>query len=243
MPEQLPRQLQWEGCWNVRDLGGLATEDGSTTRLGAVVRADDISQLTPAGWDSLVAYGVRRIVDLRHEDPPYEAPVEVVRAPLVEDGTFAAIDELLTGVDDPIEWRTRNYRYFLEHHADAFARAVSYVAAVEDGAVVVHCAGGVDRTGLAAALLLRIAGVGAAAVTVDYVESEANWAPMIGEWIDAAQSPEEAKKRRILSVMPPATMRDTLLWLDEERGGAREYLTGAGVAEDDLDRVRRRLRG
>jgi protein-tyrosine phosphatase len=240
--EPTNRRLRWDGCWNVRDLGGLPV-DGGATRLGAIVRADDISQLSPAGWDSLVAYGVRRIVDLRHEDPPYQAPVEVVRVPLVEDGAFAEIDELLAGVDDPVEWRRRNYRWFLEHRLEAFGRAVTAVAAGSDGVVVVHCAGGVDRTGLVVALLLRIAGVAVEAVTADYVESEANWAPLVGEWIDGAHSTDERTKRRFLSIMPPAAMRDTLRWLDRERGGVREYLVEAGVARNDLDRVRQRLRG
>jgi hypothetical protein len=35
------RALRWEGCCNIRDLGGLPTEDGSETRFGVVVRADD----------------------------------------------------------------------------------------------------------------------------------------------------------------------------------------------------------
>jgi len=37
--------LVWEGCLNVRDLGGLPTEDGRRTKSGAVVRADNIRKL------------------------------------------------------------------------------------------------------------------------------------------------------------------------------------------------------
>ena len=37
----MSRVLTWDGCLNVRDLGGLPTEDGGTTRFGAVVRGDN----------------------------------------------------------------------------------------------------------------------------------------------------------------------------------------------------------
>ncbi|MGH3001772.1 MAG: tyrosine-protein phosphatase [Gaiellaceae bacterium] len=57
--------LVWEGCLNVRDLGGAPTEDGRRTRLGAVVRSDDVCGLTADGRRSLIAHGVVRIVDLR----------------------------------------------------------------------------------------------------------------------------------------------------------------------------------
>src|SRR5690242_8402911 len=59
------RVLCWEGCCNVRDLGGLATEDGGETAFGVIVRADSLEQLTAAGWSALQAYGVTLIVDLR----------------------------------------------------------------------------------------------------------------------------------------------------------------------------------
>ena len=70
----MTRTLRWDGCCNIRDLGGLPTEDGRETRFRVVVRADDLALLSPSGWDALLAYGVNRIVDLRHEHPPYEAP-------------------------------------------------------------------------------------------------------------------------------------------------------------------------
>ena len=47
---QGPRDLDWEGCFNVRDLGGLRTRDGRTTRFGRIVRADALDGLTEAGW-------------------------------------------------------------------------------------------------------------------------------------------------------------------------------------------------
>ncbi len=59
------RELVWDGCVNVRDLGGLPTEDGRVTRFGAVVRADNVRRLSDAGWEALAGYGIRRIIDLR----------------------------------------------------------------------------------------------------------------------------------------------------------------------------------
>lgn len=237
------RTLRWEGCCNIRDLGGLPLEDGGETRFGVVVRADDMSLLSPEGWRAVAEYGVRRIVDLRHEHEPYEPSVELVRVPLLDDDSIIEVERLLLGVDDPCEWRRRNYLFFLDRFAGRFGRAVSAVAEPADGPVLVHCAGGVDRTGLIAALILRVAGVGVDAVAADYAQSEASWAPSVEEWIAAAPDEEERRKRRILSVMPAQAMYDVVVEMDREHGSAREYLLGAGVDAADLDRVRARLRG
>ena len=82
------RHLDWDGLFNVRDLGGHQTVDGRRTRRGAVVRAENPAALTPAGWRALRDHGVRTIVDLRDpvETPdPLEHPdgVELVRAPVL----------------------------------------------------------------------------------------------------------------------------------------------------------------
>jgi hypothetical protein len=49
------RELAWEGCLNVRDLGGHRMRDGRQTGYGAVVRADSVRQLTDPGWEALLA--------------------------------------------------------------------------------------------------------------------------------------------------------------------------------------------
>ncbi len=43
------RQLSWDGCHNVRDLGGLPLAAGGETRYRAVVRADSLGRLSEAG--------------------------------------------------------------------------------------------------------------------------------------------------------------------------------------------------
>jgi len=83
------RELAWEGCLNVRDLGGLPTQDGAETRYGRVVRADSVRQLSEAGWKAVADYGVRTVVDLRgdyelRDDPPAELPLDVVHVPFME---------------------------------------------------------------------------------------------------------------------------------------------------------------
>ena len=80
------RRLDWEGCHNVRDLGGLRTADGRELRRGAVVRGDAPDRLTAAGWDALRAHGIETIVDMRNEDErpggPAPAGVTIVHIPL-----------------------------------------------------------------------------------------------------------------------------------------------------------------
>ena len=235
------RTISWDGCVNVRDLGGLPTEDGGATRFRVVVRADDVSALSPDGWNALVEYGVRRIVDLRHEDAPYEAPVELVRVPLLDAAGIAEIDGLLLEVDDPSEWRCRQYLFFLERFQPSFAHAATAVAEA-NGTVLVHCAGGVDRTGLVAGLLLRLAGVDVDSIARDYAESEASWTARVEEWVGAAPDEVERRKRRLLSVMPAAAMRDALATLEEAQGSVRNYLVEGGAPASALDRIARRLR-
>ena len=49
------RELAWDGCVNVRDLGGLGQ-----VRPGSVVRMEAPGRLTEAGWAAAWAYGSAR---------------------------------------------------------------------------------------------------------------------------------------------------------------------------------------
>jgi protein-tyrosine phosphatase len=244
------RDLLWDGCVNVRDLGGHPTADGRETRFGAVVRADSVRGLSDTGWNALVDYGVRRIIDLRWhdelaEDEPRDLPVEVVHVPLFGERNEAAheVNALVEGIHDPAARRSTMYVEFLRRHPRNFARAVAAVGEAPEGTVVVHCAGGVDRTGLVSALLLSLAGVGPEHVAADYAVSEKNWAPRTDDWIDEAETEHEREFRRFMSRMPAEAMLHVLEALEREHGGAEAYLREGGAAPEHLESVRARLRG
>ena len=61
------RDLDWPGCVNVRDLGGLAAADGTVTVFRSIVRADNVRRLTARGWDEAREYGIRTVLDLRSD--------------------------------------------------------------------------------------------------------------------------------------------------------------------------------
>ena len=215
--------LTWEGCSNVRDLGGLPTADGGETAYGAVVRGDCPDRLTAAGWEALAAHGIRTIVDLRNEDelrPDLVRPVGVttVHVPLdgVEDTDFW--DEWGTG---PQFGTPLYYRPHLERFPERNAAVLQAIGRAEPGGVLVHCVGGQDRTGQIAMLLLALAGVPAEEIAADYRLS----GNREGEEFLASQGTSSAE-----------VILATLAELDVEG-----YLRAGGVSATDVTQIRQRL--
>ena len=242
--------LVWDGCVNVRDLGGLRTADGDVTRFNRIVRADNLDRLSEAGRRALVEHRVTRIVDLRFPEERLDeavrgAPVEIVHVSVLGDTRTAEWqaeqNAAMDAATDVTSYLVRSYGAFLELYRDRFAAAVRAVADAPDGAVVVHCMGGKDRTGLLAALLLRIAGVPSEAVAVDYALTEENLASSAAEWIAAAPDEAERRRRSLLQPAPAEAMLGVIEELEDRYGGVREYLHGAGVSVEELDRIRERL--
>ena len=148
------------GCFNVRDLGGLPAAGGRVTRRGAIVRADALDGLTAAGWRALAAHGVRTVVDLRggeeHRAAAAGRPADVatIRVPL---GRIGDPEVRRRWGDRPVFATPLYYRSFLDRFAGSTAAAIAAIAHARPGGVAFHCAGGRDRTGLIAILLLTLA--------------------------------------------------------------------------------------
>lgn len=170
------RDLDWDGCCNVRDLGGLPLDDGGSTRWGAIVRSDNPARLSAAGWRAVRSYGIRTVITLRtlgttDPDPdPNAVPegITVTRVDL-EDATDPefrrrCVDNGLWAT--PLEWV--EMLRFWPHRCAGAVRAVAHAKA---GGVVVSCGIGRDRTGLATFLLLAIAGVPCDVIAEDWLHS------------------------------------------------------------------------
>lgn len=234
-PTPAERHLTWEGCFNVRDLGGHRTADGRETRWGAIVRSDTPERLSERGWDELRAHGVGTIVDLRTPEElgtePRNAELATVHVPVidVEDEAFWA---RWRGLYDP----PRFYRESLEHWRDRFTSAVVAVARAHPGAVLVHCQAGRDRTGLVAALILSLVGVTADDIAADYALTADRLKPYYDREIELAADEDTKRRLRRENVSDAATMLGTLDGLD-----AHAYLLAGGATEADLAALRARL--
>jgi protein tyrosine/serine phosphatase len=243
------RSLAWDGCVNVRDLGGLPLEQGGTTRFGSVVRADNVRRLSPLGWRALQDFGVRRIVDLRFvRERVGEADVpegiELVAVSLFGDHDPEELerrDDILRRATDDVDAIDLFYTETLATGEAQVAEAMRAVAAAPEAPVVVHCFVGKDRTGIVSALLLRLAGVPPEAVAEDYALSGPVVGPLVDDWIAAAEDEHERAFRQRVSAAPAEALLRVLDRLDERWGGAEAYLRGAGVTPGEVERLRRRL--
>ncbi len=170
------RDLAWDGCSNVRDLGGLPTADGGLTRWGRIVRSDNPSRLSERGWEALHAYGVRTVVTLRtvgtddaEPDPAAVPPDVVVERVFLEDATDPEFRRRCIDTGwwaTPLEWPE-----MLRSWPQGCAAAVIAVARAPQGGVVISCGVGRDRTGLATFLLLALVGVPADLIAEDWAYS------------------------------------------------------------------------
>jgi protein tyrosine/serine phosphatase len=123
------------------------------------------------------------------------------------------------------------------------AAAVRAVANAPAGGIVIHCAGGKDRTGLLTAFLLHLAGVAEEDIASDYALSEERLRPRHEQWFAAADTEEELERLRRIAQTPAASMAGVFAELEHRYGGVESYLRGAGVTDEELDLVRMRLRG
>ncbi len=218
--------LQWSGCRNARDVGGLPTRDGGRVLTGALLRTDSLDRLDAQGVRAVRDVGPVLVLDLRwdHEraaaDHPLGSEPAYRAIPFIDPAAESQRDG---SVDGSLADR---YCRYLDRNGAQIAQLVGAIAAAPEGPVVVHCASGKDRTGLLVALLLRLVGVPEDVVCDDYARSE-----------ECLQLTGDDRFNRTR----PETMAAVLAYVDRRWGGPAGYLADAGVSEADLAAIRRRL--
>ena len=117
--------------------------------------ADSIRRLTDSGWQALLDYGIKTIIDLRTDqelqaDPPAEMPLEIQHISLFDEDplVFMKVESVAEDAPDAATATRDVYLIFLESFKHNVAAAIRAVAQAPEGGVVVHCMGGKDRTGL-----------------------------------------------------------------------------------------------
>jgi protein tyrosine/serine phosphatase len=134
------------------------------------------------------------------------------------------------------------YLRYLADREDSVLGALRLIAHT-DGATVVHCAAGKDRTGVVVALALAEAGVERAAIVDDYARS--------AERVQAALTRLAARHTYAADILndvdwerhtPRAVTMERLLdAVDEQHGGVGAWLRSRGWTEDDAAALRTKL--
>lgn len=230
---------------NFRDLGGTTAVDGRQLRLGKLARSGAFDDLSPEGADRLRDLGFTSVVDLRSAaeqeqhpsaliasglsalvPPPQSTPAEALRMIGAPGVRTEEVHQAMTGV----------YRSGAEDFAVPFRHMFEALLTRPQG-ILVHCAIGKDRTGMAVALLLAALRVDRAVILSDYLATNNARGDIVATM--AARFP----RRHHLSpeVVAPLLAADPLyihaFWdhLDREYGGELGYLSARlGVKPKDL---------
>ena len=191
---------------NIRDLGDTITLDGRRIKRRKLIRCGRLSELSAE--DAAVLLGtcrVRTIVDLRSKKESEERPdpqwgiVLYSCIPLLNEdqiglGAFAGLGQKKVSVLDalinitsepsytPQQYLKDIYRTFItaKQSQNATRRFFELLLSQKDGALLYHCNGGKDRTGIITAFLLTLLNVSWDTVAADYMETNT----AVGPWLE-----------------------------------------------------------
>jgi protein tyrosine/serine phosphatase len=259
------RWIELDGAVNARDVGGLRLADGSgTVASGRLLRADNLQGLSERDVERLVEdLGLRTVIDLRTdnelllEGPGPLTAVDTVtiehRSLYPETGGQTDLDAetvkpwkaLGAHPDDAGEMLTvRAYLGYLRHRPDSIVAAVRSIAAPEqDGAVLVHCAAGKDRTGVLVAFALEVAGAAREDIVADYLLTGERIEAIVGRLAASPTYADEMRGSKVSAHRPRVGAMDRVLeLLDERHGGVVGWLREHGMQDDDIAALQARLR-
>lgn len=241
------RFLAIDGCFNFRDLGGYRVADGRTVHWRTLYRSDSLHRISAAGSATFRELGIVTVVDLRI---PFEIEEGRWQPPPGWSGHWIHIP-LMT---EPPDWATADpaqletdtfaadhYLHIATVGATALREAIEALARPAALPAVFHCAAGKDRTGVLAALVLRLLGVRVEDIADDYALS----AVATARWERALRNGRPNDTELAWPYLPPTIRRSdsrTVLtfmrYLDRDYGSVEGFATHLGIAPSTVQRFR-----
>ena len=232
--------MRFTSSSNFRTVGG---QDGALRHL---YRSDHLGALNESDARQIQGLGITRVLDFRGVDERTAAacrlPEVTVHSLPIEPtivqklGDLVAAGHRLTGADIVAHMQD-TYRGFVRHNTPRFAEFFGHLLA-SDEPTVFHCTAGKDRTGFAAALLLKAVGASDEEVMRDYLLTN-----------DRLQLPEGSRMglpREAMTVLwrvQPEFLQAALDEVDARYGSLEGYLReGLGLREAERRELRLRYR-
>ncbi len=261
--------IELDGLANLRDVGGIPTGDGGVVAPGRLLRSDNLQDLTPADVEALLSMRLTDVVDLRSDfEAENEGPGPLTRTPAVTIHQLSLFREWREGIgeakpderpevmpEDALPWVdlepsadldnavASHYFSYLVDRPDSIVTALRVIAEAE-GAALVHCAAGKDRTGTVVALALSLVGAEREALIEDYAASSERMQAILDRLLVTKTYADNLRDRPLSSHLTHAeTMRVLLAHIDAEHGGVAGLMTRLGWTEDDQRRLEAKLLG
>ncbi|MDQ5973891.1 MAG: protein-tyrosine phosphatase [Actinomycetota bacterium] len=239
--------LTIDGLANVRDLGGLTTQDGRRVRSRQVIRSDSPLGMTEQGQTDLsavVAPGL--VIDLRTslevEHEGYligHVPSRVINLPMNPQSGMTQ-EQFDAGAADNL---VDDYVRSIEANAESMISALRLIADQANRPVVIHCTAGKDRTGVLTAMLLGILGVDIETIVADYHVTQSNMGPILKR-VRASRLYQDqglASAPSWIFEAEPDTMRAFLTHVSALYGTAEGWALAKGLSMEDITRLRESL--
>ncbi|KAJ3856401.1 protein-tyrosine phosphatase-like protein [Lentinula lateritia] len=247
------------GVINVRDLGGYPsmTHPGKSTKPGFIYRSAEVASITDEGKEQVRRLGIKKVFDLRSdtEIQKYNAPlptiedVDLLRVPVFQIEDYSP--EMMAKryqlyASGKTEAFMELYSQILDHGGPAFGSILRFIRDHSDEACLFHCTAGKDRTGIMAAILLKLAGVDNAAIANDYSLTRVGREPAREKIMQRlSKEPLFASNNEAALIMftcREETMLAFLDLLDTKYGGVEEYIKNyTQLSESDIAVIRNNM--
>jgi protein-tyrosine phosphatase len=233
------------GASNFRDLGGYRSASGQVTRHRRLLRSDHLGNLGPQDISLLATHlgEAVRVLDLRgvaeREAAACAIPGATVHSLPIEPTIVQKLTDAIESGEqltagDTVALMQETYRNFVRSNTPRFAALFEHVLAFNDAPLVFHCTAGKDRTGLAAALLLRALDVAQEDVMRDYLITNERFKPPVPAG--------DALSREVLQVLwrvQPDFLHAAFDTIDEHYGSLEAYFReGLALGAPERERLR-----
>ncbi len=254
------RLLNFEGISNFRDLGGYPAADGRAVKWGKLYRSGHLATASNADLAGLAELQLASFIDFRSgaektEEPnrlPDPASFALVEIPVLDEGNRNLFNEISTRIEegtlgdfDPDLTMVQANRQFADEFTPQFRQFVDTVLEADGAPVLWHCTAGKDRTGFAAAVLLRILGVPQDVIMQDYLASSA---PALESrrkellMLRLFEGEETADKIAVMLGVEPAWLEAAFEQIDTTWGSFDNYVAeGLQLSAADVQRLRANL--
>lgn len=176
------RHIPFSGAKNFRDLGGYQAANERSVRWRMLYRSDDLHKLTNIDLQRLSVLYLNRVIDFRavHEterEPdrlPAGVGIRQVEIPILDSSTRVWHDSREAMVKnlqslDPAKYMVETNVELATRFMPEMRKFMGEVFSADGYPILFHCTAGKDRTGFAAAILLRMLGIPLETVMQDYL--------------------------------------------------------------------------